>query len=92
MTHYLVGWKLICLILNPLQHLQGIGIIDPILLMREGPKVYKGSVASVKLFCLVNREQELIPRSVCLQNPAHELTLKIHCVLGAMQSALQLVS
>lgn len=49
----------------------GVGIIDPILLMREGPKVYKGSVASVKLFCLVNREQELIPRSVCLQNPAH---------------------
>ena len=61
MAHYLVGWKPICLILNPLQHLQGIGIIDPILLMRERPKVYKGSVATVRLFCLVNGEEELIP-------------------------------
>ena len=87
-----MGWKLIYFILSPLQHLQGIGITDPILLLREGPKVYKGSVASMRSFCLVNREQELIPRSVWLQNPAQELTLKTHCVLGALQSALYLVS
>ena len=61
-----MGWKLICLILNPLQHLQGIGIIDLILLMRERPKVYKGSVATLRLFCLVNEEEELIPGAVWL--------------------------
>ena len=58
LMNYLVGLKLICLISNPLQQLQGVGIIYPILQMREGPEAYKGDVAGVRLLCLMNGEQE----------------------------------
>lgn len=60
--------------------------------MREGPEAYKGDVASVRLLCLMNGEQEWKPRSVWLQSRACELTLKTPSVLGAMQSVLYLVS
>ena len=73
---YLMGQKLRCLILNPLQQLQEIGIVYPI--YNEGGRGlslqgWQGDVTSVRLLCLLMGEQELKPRSVWLQSPALQL-------------------